>query len=115
MVKNAEAEAESKRLQGEGIAKQRLAIVAGLRESVEAFKEKIEGVTAQEVLSLVLLTQYFDTLKDIGTSSGSKVILTPHSPGGMTDLINQIRAAIITGNEAVADKLSPESLAAKST
>ena len=115
VVKNAEAEAESKRLQGEGIAKQRLAIVAGLRESVEAFKEKIEGVTAQEVLSLVLLTQYFDTLKDIGTSSGSKVILTPHSPGGMTDLINQIRAAIITGNEAVADKLSPESLAAKST
>ena len=100
VVKNAEAEAESKRLQGEGIAKQRLAIIAGLRESVEAFKEKIEGVSANEVLALVLLTQYFDTLKDVGVSAGSKVILMPHSPAGMSDITEQIRSAIIQGNEA---------------
>jgi hypothetical protein len=48
----------------------------------------------------VLLTQYFDTMKDIGISSGSKVILVPHSPSGMNDVIEQIRNAIITGNEA---------------
>lgn len=101
VVKNAEAEAESKRLQGEGIAKQRLAIIAGLRESVEAFKEKIGGVTSQDVLGLVLLTQYFDTLKEIGVSAGSKVILTPHSPSAMTDVMNEIRNAVVTGNEAV--------------
>jgi len=104
VVKNAEAEAESKRLQGEGIAKQRRAIVDGLRESIAAFTEAVGGVSEREVLNLVLLTQYFDTLKEIGVSSGSKVILTPHAPGGMTDLSQQLTAAIITGQEAASAK-----------
>ena len=100
IVKNAEAEAESKRLQGEGIAKQRRAIVDGLRESIAAFTDKIGDVTAPEVLKLVLMTQYFDTMKEIGVSSGSKVILMPHTPGGMSDIADQLRAAIISANEA---------------
>ena len=99
VVKNAEAEAESKRLQGEGIAKQRRAIVDGLRDSIDAFKEKIDGVSAGDVLNLVLLTQYFDTMKDIGVSSGSKVILMPHSPAGMSDISTELRNAILVGNE----------------
>ncbi len=100
VVKNAEAEAESKRLQGEGIAQQRRAIVDGLSASIEDFKGKIDGVSSSDVLNLVLLTQYFDTMKEIGVSSGSKVILMPHSPNGMADIADQIRASIITGNEA---------------
>ena len=100
VVKNAEAEAESKRLQGEGIAKQRRAIVDGLRESIAAFTDQIGGVSAPEVLKLVLLTQYFDTMKEIGVSSGSKVILMPHAPGGMADIAEEIRSAIISANEA---------------
>jgi len=104
VVKNAEAEAESKRLQGEGIAKQRRAIVDGLRESIAAFTDKVSTVNEHEVLNLVLMTQYFDTLKEIGISAGSKVILTPHAPGGMTDMIAQLRAAIIQGGEAVETK-----------
>lgn len=104
VVKNAEAEAESKRLQGEGIAKQRRAIVDGLRESIAAFTDKVSSVNEHEVLNLVLLTQYFDTLKEIGMSAGSKVILTPHAPGGMTDISDQLRTAIISGNEAVEAK-----------
>ena len=102
VVKNAEAEAESKRLQGEGIAKQRRAIVDGLRDSIAAFADKVGGVTAQDALNLVLLTQYFDTMKEIGVSSGSKVILMPHSPGGMADIADQLRSAIIAANEASA-------------
>ena len=104
VVKNAEADAESKRLQGEGIAKQRKAIVDGLRESIAAFTDQIGGVSAPDVMQLVLLTQYFDTMKEIGISSGSKVILTPHAPGGMTDIASQLRDAIITGSEAVKAK-----------
>ena len=104
VVKNAEAEAESKRLQGEGIAKQRRAIVDGLRESIAAFTEAVGGVSEREVLNLVLLTQYFDTLKEIGVSAGSKVILTPHAPAGMTDISQQLSSAIITGAEAVQTK-----------
>ncbi len=103
VVKNAEAEAESKRLQGEGIAKQRRAIVDGLRESIAAFSEQIGSVSEREVLNLVLLTQYFDTMKEIGVSSGSKVILIPHAPGGMSDISEQIRTAIMTANEAKTD------------
>jgi len=104
VVKNAEAEAESKRLQGEGIAKQRRAIVDGLRESIAAFTDKVSSVNEHEVLNLVLLTQYFDTIKEIGVSAGSKVILTPHAPGGMTDITDQLRTAIVTGTEAVQTK-----------
>jgi len=100
VVKNAEAEAESKRLQGEGIAKQRRAIVDGLRESIAAFTDKVGSVSEHEVLNLVLLTQYFDTLKEIGVSSGSKVILLPHAPAGMSDISDQLRNAIMTANEA---------------
>lgn len=99
VVKAAEAEAESKRLQGEGIAKQRRAIVDGLRESIAAFTDQIGGVNEHEVLNLVLLTQYFDTLKEVGVSSGSKVILIPHAPGGISDVSDQLRNAIITANE----------------
>jgi regulator of protease activity HflC (stomatin/prohibitin superfamily) len=104
VVKNAEADAESKRLQGEGIAKQRKAIVDGLRESIAAFTDQIGGVSAADVMQLVLLTQYFDTMKEIGISAGSKVILTPHAPGGMVDIRDQLREAIITGAEATKGK-----------
>jgi regulator of protease activity HflC (stomatin/prohibitin superfamily) len=100
VVKEAEANAESKRLQGEGIAKQRRAIIEGLQASVTAFAEGVSGATAQDALSLVLLTQYFDMMRDVGVSAGSKVILTPHSPAAVSDLAKDLRDAIITGTEA---------------
>ncbi len=99
VVKAAEAEAESKALQGKGIADQRTAIVNGLRESVSEFKTNVEGTSAQEVMNLVLMTQYFDTLKEVGLSSNSNTIMIPHSPAGMTDISDQLRSAMITANE----------------
>ena len=80
-VKKAEAEAESKRLQGEGIAAQRKAIIAGLKESVEDFQKVVEGATARDVMTLVLLTQYLDTLKEIGASANTNTVMLSHSPG----------------------------------
>jgi len=99
VVKAAEAEAESKALQGKGIADQRTAIVNGLQESVSAFKSSVDGTSAQDVMNLVLMTQYFDTLKDVGLSSNSNTILIPHSPSGMSDISEQLRDAMITANE----------------
>ncbi len=99
VVKAAEAEAESKALQGKGIADQRKAIIDGLKVSVENFSSAIDGAKAQDVMNLVLMTQYFDTLKDIGLSGKSNTILIPHSPGGMNDISEQMRNAIITANE----------------
>jgi regulator of protease activity HflC (stomatin/prohibitin superfamily) len=99
VVKAAEGEAESKALQGQGIANQRKAIIDGLKESVENFNKSISGTNAEDVMNLVLMTQYFDTLKDIGLSGKSNTILIPHSPGGMGDISEQMRNAIITANE----------------
>ena len=98
-VKQAEAEAESKRLQGEGIANQRKAIISGLKDSVEDFAKTVPGSTPQDVMQLVLMTQYFDTLKDIAANDHSNTILIPHTPNTMTDLFDQLRTAIVTGGE----------------
>ncbi len=97
-VKAAEAEAQSKALQGKGIADQRRAIVDGLRESVDEFQKSVPGTSAQDVMNLVLMTQYFDTLKEIGASSVSNTILIPHSPGSLTDLTTQMRNAMMTAD-----------------
>ncbi len=91
-VKQAEAEAQSKALQGEGVAKQRQAIIQGLQASVEQFKTAVEGSTARDVMAMVLLTQYFDTLRDIGTAGKSNTILLPNQPGTVNDLMTQIMA-----------------------
>lgn len=99
VVKAAEAEAESKALQGQGIANQRRAIIDGLRESVENFSSSVSGASAQDVMNLVMMTQYFDTIKDIGSTSQTNTILIPHSPGGMGDLADQIRTSMITAQE----------------
>lgn len=100
-VKAAEADAQSKALQGEGIANQRKAIVNGLRQSVDESQKTVPGATAQDVMNLVLMTQYFDTLKEIGASSQTNTILIPHSPGNLSDLASQMRNAMITADQVV--------------
>jgi regulator of protease activity HflC (stomatin/prohibitin superfamily) len=99
-VKKAEADAESNTLQGRGIAGQRKAIVDGLRESVEEFKEGVAGVTTADILQLILLTQYFDMLKEVGGNSRNSTILLPHSPGGLEAVMDQLRNAMMVGKEA---------------
>ncbi len=94
-VKIAEGDAQSKALQGRGIADQRQAIVAGLRDSVDEFQRSVPGTTAKDVMNLVLMTQYFDMLKEIGASTRSTAILIPHSPGHLSSLTDQIRNAMI--------------------
>jgi len=90
IVKRAEAEADSKRLSGEGIAQQRLEIVRGFKESVEDFQKALQEVDPQEIMQFVLMTQYFDTLTAIGANDNNNTVLVPHSPGGMKDFQQQI-------------------------
>ena len=99
VVKAAEGEAESKALQGQGIANQRKAIIEGLKESVENFSSAVNGVNSQDVMNLVMMTQYFDTIKELGMSGKNSTILIPHGPGGMTDMSDQIRNAMITAEQ----------------
>ncbi len=98
-VKQAEGDAQSKALQGKGIADQRQAIVAGLRDSVDEFRRSVPGTTAKDVMNLVLMTQYFDMLKEIGASTRSNAILIPHSPGNLATLTDQIRNAMLEADQ----------------
>jgi regulator of protease activity HflC (stomatin/prohibitin superfamily) len=96
VIKEAEADARSKELSGDGIAKQRIAIVAGLRESVKDASDAL-GVDPQSVMTLVLMTQYYDMLTDVGKNADTNTILLPHSPGAVGDLREQIISSIEAG------------------
>jgi len=98
-VKEAEAEAESRHLAGQGLANARRAIAEGLQDSVEGFS-RIQGVDAHEVMTTILITQYLDTLKEIGTQAGGSTVFLPHSPAGFFDMASQVREGIITANTA---------------
>jgi regulator of protease activity HflC (stomatin/prohibitin superfamily) len=98
-VKQAEGEAASKILQGQGMAGQRKAIIDGLRDSLTHFQEEIQDINTQDVMTLILMAQYFDTLKEMGAHSQMNTILLPHSPSSLHELYNQIRTAVISANQ----------------
>ena len=98
VVKKAEAEAESKALQGQGIANQRKAIIEGLQLSVEQFQKAVEGATSKEVMQLVLVTQYFDTLKSIGESDKTNTLFLSHSPAAVSEVSDQILKSMLVAN-----------------
>jgi len=91
VVKAAEADAEAKYLAGQGIARQRQAIVNGLRESIVQFSDEVKGIDSQSVMDLMLVTQYFDTIKEIGATSKATTVFMPHQPGGVSDVASQVR------------------------
>ncbi|HPS57292.1 MAG TPA: SPFH domain-containing protein [Spirochaetota bacterium] len=97
-IKEAEAERERKRLQGEGIALEREAIAWGLQKSVEIV-QKATGGSSQEILSILTLTQYLDTLKGIGMSPNSKVLFIDSSIQKNTDMMQQLMAVFDTQNK----------------
>jgi regulator of protease activity HflC (stomatin/prohibitin superfamily) len=100
VVKKAEAEAESKALQGQGIANQRKAIIEGLQTSVEQFQKAVEGASSKEVMQLVLVTQYFDTLKSIGENDKTSTLFLSHSPAAVKDVSDQIFQAMLVAERA---------------
>ena len=98
-VKQAEAEAESMRLNGEGLANQRKAIIEGFGQSVQDFqKSTCDDISAENVINMILTIQYFDTLKEIGANNKSTSILLPHSPSFVKDISGQLQENIITSN-----------------
>jgi len=92
-VKRAEAEAEAKYLTGVGVAKQRKAIVDGLRSSVVDFNEGVEGTSSKDVMDLLLLTQYFDCIRDVGIESHCKTTFVPSSRSTGDDVRNALLTA----------------------
>ena len=100
VVKKAEAEAESKALQGQGIANQRKAIIEGLQVSIEQFQKVVDGASPKDVMQLVMVTQYFDTLKSIGESDRTNTLFLSHSPGSVKDVSDQILESMLGAQRA---------------
>ena len=106
IVEKAKAEAESKRLQGQGIADQRREIARGLVESVDVLQKV--GVSSQEASALIVITQHYDTLQAVGKQTNSNLILLPNSPEAGSEMLNNMitsftasaQVAKLTNNEA---------------
>jgi regulator of protease activity HflC (stomatin/prohibitin superfamily) len=102
VVKKAEAEAESKALQGQGIANQRKAIIEGLQGSIEQFQKVVGTASTSEVMQLVLVTQYFDTIKSIGELDKTNTLFLSHAPGAVKDISDQVMQAMLIADRAKA-------------
>jgi len=92
-VKGAEAEAEAKYLSGVGVAKQRKAIVDGLRESIVDFSDGVKSASSKDVMDLLLLTQYFDCIRDVGSAPHCKTTFVPSGHGGASAMRNSLLTA----------------------
>lgn len=97
IVEKAKAEAESKRLQGQGIADQRREIARGLEESVEVLNKV--GINSQEASALIVVTQHYDTLQSIGEETNTNLILLPNSPQAGSDMLNNMVASFTASNQ----------------
>ena len=97
IVEKAKAEAESKRLQGQGIADQRREIARGLEESVDVLNNV--GINSQEASALIVVTQHYDTLQSIGEETNTNLILLPNSPQAGSDMLNNMVASFTASNQ----------------
>jgi len=97
IVEKAKAEAESKRLQGQGIADQRREIARGLEESVEVLNRV--GINSQEASALIVVTQHYDTLQSLGEETNSNLILLPNSPQAGSQMLNDMVASFTASNQ----------------
>lgn len=98
-VKAAEAEAEARYLQGLGISRQRQAILNGLRDSVADFAGDLEDVGNKEIMELLLLTQYFDMVKDVGQASKGSTLFMTHSPSAVNKVAAELRNVLKGGDQ----------------
>jgi|TARA_X000001036_G_scaffold343024_1_gene322568 regulator of protease activity HflC (stomatin/prohibitin superfamily) len=97
IVEKAKAEAESKRLQGQGIADQRREIARGLEESVSVLNKV--NINSQEASALIVVTQHYDTLQSIGQETNSNLILLPNSPQAGSEMLNNMVASFTASNQ----------------
>ncbi len=97
IVELAKAEAESKRLQGKGIADQRREIARGLEESVDVLNRA--GINSQEASALIVITQHYDTLQSIGADTNSNLILLPNNPNAASSMLNDMVTSLVAANK----------------
>ena len=92
-VKAGEADAESKYLSGVGVSRMRAAITDGFNDSIKKMGQD-NGLSPQEVVNMMLVTQYLDCLKDFAVSGKSSVIV-PHGLGATAEMQSAVRNGML--------------------
>lgn len=96
----AEASADASELSGQGLSRQRQAIIEGLQKSVASFTEHVDGADAKAVMEMIMMTQYFDVMRDIGGNSKATTVFVPAGPNASSNLSNQIRLGMMEASAA---------------
>merc|ERR1712187_257907 len=112
IVKQAEAAADAQHLQGQGIARQRAALIEGLKESITHGTNEV--LSSDKVSELLLVTQYFETLRDIGAQSKAQTVFIPSGPGGVADIASRIKGGVLEARPAQASMKAGSSQAEQS-
>jgi len=104
IVKRSEAEAEAKYHAGVGVARQRKASVDGLKDSVLEFSGGVHGTTPQDVMHLMMVTQYLDMLKDVGSNPAATTLFVPHGVGAVSDMQEQVRNGMMQAQAGISGR-----------
>jgi regulator of protease activity HflC (stomatin/prohibitin superfamily) len=81
-VRQAEADAEVKRLAGVGVAKEREAIAEGWEQAIKRVKDATD-LNDESTIFLLLFTNWTDMLRQVGGSNNSTMVFMPSGPEGM--------------------------------
>lgn len=102
-IKRAEADAEAMLLSGQGVARQRKAIMDGLKSDIVAFSAKVEDTSPKDVMDLLILNQYFDALEVIGSQPSMRTIMLPSDENGGA----AVRSHFMEGMEGIKTGAKP--------
>ena len=73
-------------------------ILEGFKKSVEEFKKSVADVSSQDIMRLALAAQYFDMLKEVGSSNKGHVIFMDSS--GNKDFNDILKEGLISAEFA---------------
>ena len=90
-----EAQAEASRLSGVGAAEMRNAVASGLAASIEAMSASLGGISSNDVLTILLINQYFDLVKDVAAHSRGTALYLPHA-GGLQAVADSMQHSIFS-------------------
>lgn len=91
VVREAEAQKEAKRLQGEGIADQRKAIADGFKLSCKEIASDM-GVSEEAVFALLIQNNKYDVLRDISNNAGSLIVTDVGPSAEANELVSTIKS-----------------------
>jgi regulator of protease activity HflC (stomatin/prohibitin superfamily) len=94
-IRKAEADKERKRLLGEGVSLQRLAILSGYENSVQSMATKLD-VTPKDIINFVTNVLHLDMMESVGKSENAKVVFIDNKPN---NFMSDIKKSIIEANE----------------